>query len=218
VIAAQHAAAAEGAAGSIRTLALEEGVRHCLTGFAEIDSHVRGFEGVLATDFPAHLPEHFVRIGKARVPGGPQHPQGGLVVRSQFGFPVGQVAPGGRGEEGILGDGQGVGVDEGTTAHPHAGKGRHMVEEGHLEETTEAHPGQPEEPLEVPVGLGEVASAEAPSFFEHQHPVALFREAQGAHAAAESGPYDDVVPHHGPAPRYRSVNGEAYHPVGGDSI
>ena len=102
-------------------------------------------------------------------------------------------------EEGILGDGQGIGVDQGAAAHAHARQGRHMGQEGHLEDAPAAHLRRPEEALEVPVGLGEVARAQAAPLLQDQDLVALLCEPQGADAAAETRADDDVVPHHGHA-------------------
>ncbi len=176
VVAAHHAAAAEGAARALRALAAEEGIRHGFAGLAEVDRHVRLLEGVIPAQLPAHRAQHLVGVGEAGVPGGPQHAQGRLVVGGQLLFPAGQVGPGGRREEGVLGHRQGVGVYQRAAAHAHAREGRHMAQEGHLEEAPEAHLGQPEEALQVPVRLGEVARAQAPALLEHQHLVALLRE------------------------------------------
>ncbi len=216
VAAAHHAAAAVGAARAVGALALEERVGHRFARLAEEDADGGGRMVALPAERPGDGADGPVRVRVVGDLGGPEHAPGGGVMGSQLSSPVGEVAPGRGGEEGVvLGLLEHAPVDQGAAAHADAGQRGQVAQEGHPERAPEAEGGGPEPAAQVPGGAGEVVRAEPGALLEHEDPVALLDETEAGDAAAEPGPDDDEIPLplHGPPRRDASALAVGHSPT-----
>jgi hypothetical protein len=94
--------------------------------------------------------------GEGGILGRTEHAPHRDVVGGELVLPGREVGPAGLLEERLLGDRQGVGVDEGAAADADAREHRDVAKEGHLKQTSPAEAWEPQPALEVPVGLREV--------------------------------------------------------------
>ena len=94
-----------------------------------------------------------------------------------------------------------AGVDERAAADPRPGEDDDVAQERDPLDSVAPEPRRVQEAAQVPARAREVVRPEAPARLEHGHRVALLRQAQGGHGAAEAAPDDDrvVAPAHSSA-------------------
>lgn len=119
-----------------------------------------------------------VGVGEGRVIHHAQHPLRLLVVRHQFGTPVGDVRPLPVVEERVGRHIQRVGVIQRAAAHPGAGQDHHVAQRVDPLDAIAAQPRRPQELAQVPGRLGKLLVGEAPPGLQHAHAVALFSQPQ----------------------------------------
>ena len=133
VAAADHAAAAEVAAGAFGAFAVEVRIGHGLLLRPEEDAHLGGAEGLLLAALGGDLAQHFVGLHQARVAGCAEHFTGGVVMRTESLAPGQRLVPGRRGESRIVGDFEHVGVSQTAAAHTRAVQHHHAFQRANLE-------------------------------------------------------------------------------------
>jgi hypothetical protein len=184
--AALQAFPAEGAAGALRSLAAEVGIRDPLARRAEEDAAGRAREGVFHAEVTADLLEQFLALAAARHRLHAQHAFGGVVVRPERGFPVVEPGPLGVLVEGGGGPVEGIGIDQAAPADAGAARNEDVLEGGQPQDAAQPERWQPVEVPRVPGGLGEVFVAKPPASLEDGDAVALLGQPQRRHAAAEA--------------------------------
>ena len=216
VPAAHHAAAAVDTAAPRRTFPAEVRVGHLLAlaiGRAEEGPDRRQLPGVRGAELAGDVAQQDIGRPGARIGRDAEHPAGGVVVGTEQGLPVGQVAPGRCGEHLVPRRHQHVGIAQAAAADARAVQHEDVAEGADLQNPEAAERGGPERLPDVPVGAGKVLVAEALAPLEHMHPVALFGEPKRRDAAAEPGADDDEIKDVGHECLRESLNGPESTPV-----
>ncbi len=188
-----HAGPTADAARSRGSFATKIGIRHSHTRLPEPNAHPGGMMLISQPQVRCHRRQSLVRRSRKGNLSGTQHPQGGLIVWGQLTLPVRQPAPGGRFKEGVRGSGQGIGVDQRSTANPDPGQDGHVPKKSQAQDATTTEPGKPKPTAQIPVAAGEVLITKAAALLQHQHRVTLLRQTQGRDRPTKTRTHDDPV-------------------------
>src|ERR1700689_1809185 len=199
VAAAGHARPAFQAAGPGRAGTTEERVGNRLArrlGSVRAEEHPdrSRHEGVTATHVVGDLLEQAISVGERRVLDHTEHPLRLLVMRHQFGAPIGDVRPLLVVEERLRRYIQRVGVVQRSTAHAGAGQDHAVLQQVDALDAVAAQLGSPQELTQVPRCLGEVLIGVAGAGLEYADPITLFGQPQRRDTAPKARTDDqDVV-------------------------
>ena len=207
VRAAHHAAPAAHAARAVRPGAVEVRIGNRLPrARAEEHAHARLGIGVLDADLARVLAQQVIGVIVLVVGDDAEHPLGLVVVRSEVGLPVGQLAPLRVLVEAPARPVERVRVAERAAADPGAAHDRDVLEQRQPEDPAQPEPRRPEVAAHVPGGRRHLVVGEPAAALEHANRVALLAQAQRGDAATEARADDQpvvVVGHHASLYRQR---------------
>ena len=193
VTAPRHALTALDARVAVRPDPTEVRIRHPLAGLALApgllaEEHAdRGVdEGVLRAHVAGDLLHDLVRVGVRGVGDHAEHAAALVVERRELVLPVRDVAPLTVLEELAGRLVERVGVVERAAPHARAGEDHHIAHHVDPLDTEQLELGRPHVLVETPRRLGQVGVLEATTGLDHRDAVALLRQPQGRHAAAEA--------------------------------
>ena len=150
-------------------------------------------EGVADAHIVGDLFHHLVGVGERRVLDHAEHALRLLVVRHQFGAPVGDVLPLRIVEERVRRHIQRVGVVQRSAADARARQDHDVAEQVDPLDPVHAQLRHPEELPQVPRGLGVFVVGEASARFEDADAVALLGEPQRRNTSPETRTNDQNV-------------------------
>ncbi len=186
VAAADHAAAAEVAPGSIGARTVEIRIRDGDIGMPEVDADIGGFEGVAETASFGGSHQGVVGFAELGIGDGAEHPSCGGEVLGHDRSPVLEPGPLGIVPHRLGRFEEGVGVDQAAAADPDAVEDERFPEEVEAEDPTAAEPGKPESLSEIPVGLWKIFRFPAFALLDDGDAIALLGEPQRGNRAAET--------------------------------
>ena len=191
VPAAGHARTTADASPALRTLAAEVRVIDRGAGWsargAEEDTHGSGMEARADPHVLGDLLHDLVGRSELRVLDHAQHAFGLVVMRRQFGAPVGYMGPLPVLVEGCQRLVQRVGVNQGPTAHTSGRQDDYVVEQADALHAEAAQRWRPQEVADIPGGLRIGRGVEALAGLHHADPVSLLDQAQCADRSTEAG-------------------------------
>ena len=152
-----------------------------------------GYERVADAHLVGDLLDDAIGVGERRVLDDAEHPLRLLVVRHQFGAPVGDVGPLLIGEERLGRHIQRVGVVQRSATDAGAGQDHHVAQQVDALDAVHAQFRRPQELAQIPRRLGEILVGEPPTGLENSDAVALLGEPQRGDTAAEPRTDDEDV-------------------------